>query len=262
MSQDEPFIEAILAEPDDDGLRLIYADWLEEQGSPHGELIRVQVELARPGVPDRRRLELECRQRAVVEAECKRIGLPKGIKLCRGLAAGDTLALGRAGLDDARAKVLADSFLLAGLASLILAENHIGSEGLAALAGSRYLGTLLSLDLGANHLGNAGAAVLAGSARWPRLERLNLSKNRITDAGVLTLAASPHLSSLATLNLRYNPIGNAGGRALAGSPHLGRLTKLHLRRTGLGKAAKMVLRARFGGGVFFGGRRTRFDENM
>src|SRR5262245_46917946 len=43
---DEAFLQAILANPDDDHLRLIYADWLEERGDPRGEFIRVQIELA------------------------------------------------------------------------------------------------------------------------------------------------------------------------------------------------------------------------
>jgi uncharacterized protein (TIGR02996 family) len=41
------FLAAILANPDDDSLRLIFADWLEERGDPRGEFIRVQIELAR-----------------------------------------------------------------------------------------------------------------------------------------------------------------------------------------------------------------------
>lgn len=50
-----PFIAAILADPDNDQPRLVYADWLEEQGDPdgRGEFIRVQVELAKMRVePD------------------------------------------------------------------------------------------------------------------------------------------------------------------------------------------------------------------
>jgi uncharacterized protein (TIGR02996 family) len=41
------FLATILEKPDDDGPRLVYADWLEERGDPHAELIRVQCELAR-----------------------------------------------------------------------------------------------------------------------------------------------------------------------------------------------------------------------
>jgi uncharacterized protein (TIGR02996 family) len=48
MEQNYPegFIKAIRASPDDDCIRLIYADWLEERGDPPGEFIRVQVALA------------------------------------------------------------------------------------------------------------------------------------------------------------------------------------------------------------------------
>ncbi len=39
------FLDAIADEPDEDGPRLVYADWLMEQGDPRGELIRIQCEL-------------------------------------------------------------------------------------------------------------------------------------------------------------------------------------------------------------------------
>ena len=39
------FIQAIQAEPDDDTPRWVYADWLEDQGDPLGEFIRVQCTL-------------------------------------------------------------------------------------------------------------------------------------------------------------------------------------------------------------------------
>lgn len=40
------FIEAIREDPEDDFPRLVFADWLDEQGDPLGEFIRVQCELA------------------------------------------------------------------------------------------------------------------------------------------------------------------------------------------------------------------------
>ena len=41
------FLRKIAAEPDDDSLRLILADWLEERGEQErAEFIRLQVELA------------------------------------------------------------------------------------------------------------------------------------------------------------------------------------------------------------------------
>ncbi|HEY1067960.1 MAG TPA: TIGR02996 domain-containing protein [Pirellulales bacterium] len=45
---DEPFLQAIAEAPDDDAPRLIYADWLDEQGdASRAEFIRVQCELER-----------------------------------------------------------------------------------------------------------------------------------------------------------------------------------------------------------------------
>lgn len=69
MSPDNPFLKALLADPDDDTLRLAMADWLDENDQPaRAEFIRVQVELAR-GVPDRaRRTPLEVRQRDLLLA--------------------------------------------------------------------------------------------------------------------------------------------------------------------------------------------------
>jgi uncharacterized protein (TIGR02996 family) len=47
VSDAAAFIAAIIAEPDDDVPRLVFADWLDEHGQPErSEFIRVQVELA------------------------------------------------------------------------------------------------------------------------------------------------------------------------------------------------------------------------
>src|SRR5262245_56767217 len=67
--------QAILDEPEDDGPRLVYADWLEEYGSeedrPRADLVRVQVELARLPEGDGRRKALERRQEAVFRGRKK-----------------------------------------------------------------------------------------------------------------------------------------------------------------------------------------------
>lgn len=44
-SAEQSFLQAVLDDPDNDLPRLAYADWLDEQGDPRGELIRVQCEL-------------------------------------------------------------------------------------------------------------------------------------------------------------------------------------------------------------------------
>jgi uncharacterized protein (TIGR02996 family) len=54
MDMHDAFLRDILAHPDDEGRRLIYADWLQEQGEPQSvaraELLRLEVALAR--LPD------------------------------------------------------------------------------------------------------------------------------------------------------------------------------------------------------------------
>src|SRR5262245_20631701 len=42
MDTEQSFMKAILEAPEDDGIRLVFADWLEERGDPRAEFIRVQ----------------------------------------------------------------------------------------------------------------------------------------------------------------------------------------------------------------------------
>src|SRR5436309_1747714 len=63
-----PFVRAIAEAPDDDLIRLVYADWLDDQGNPYGEFIRVQVELEKLGETDPKRPALEERQRELEHA--------------------------------------------------------------------------------------------------------------------------------------------------------------------------------------------------
>jgi len=63
MTHDEAFLQAIIEDPDDDSLWLVYADWLEESGDPRGELVRLQYTLSRLPVGDESRPALESRAR-------------------------------------------------------------------------------------------------------------------------------------------------------------------------------------------------------
>jgi uncharacterized protein (TIGR02996 family) len=62
MSDEEGFIRALQATPEDDAIRLIYADWLEDHDQgPRAELIRVQCTLAALPEEDSSRAALEKR---------------------------------------------------------------------------------------------------------------------------------------------------------------------------------------------------------
>ncbi|MCI0702716.1 MAG: TIGR02996 domain-containing protein [Planctomycetia bacterium] len=60
MNDEEAFLRAICDQPDEDTPRLVFADWLDEQGgsvnAAWAELIRVQVALARGAGAERERL--------------------------------------------------------------------------------------------------------------------------------------------------------------------------------------------------------------
>jgi uncharacterized protein (TIGR02996 family) len=43
--EEDRFVQAILADPDDASIRLVYADWLEERGDPRGEFLRLEAAL-------------------------------------------------------------------------------------------------------------------------------------------------------------------------------------------------------------------------
>jgi uncharacterized protein (TIGR02996 family) len=74
MTDHDPFLHAIVSQPDADAPRLIYADWLEEQGhAERAEFIRVQCELAAMKAKDvaawdlARLQELEDREEELLE---------------------------------------------------------------------------------------------------------------------------------------------------------------------------------------------------
>ena len=61
MMDEDAFLKAIRKNPDDDTPRLTFADWLEKQGDPWGEFIRIQCALARMSEDDDRRTEQQIR---------------------------------------------------------------------------------------------------------------------------------------------------------------------------------------------------------
>ncbi len=67
--EEEAFLRAISAAPDDSAVRLIYADWLEDQGDPRAEFVRLQVRLREMPVEDPGRPQLQSREQQL-RASC------------------------------------------------------------------------------------------------------------------------------------------------------------------------------------------------
>src|SRR5437763_13277856 len=63
MSAEQAFLQEIVEDPDDDAVRLIYADWLEDHGNAaRAEFIRTQIELAGMKEDDPRREDFAARE--------------------------------------------------------------------------------------------------------------------------------------------------------------------------------------------------------
>src|SRR5262249_53570379 len=56
MTEEQAFLMAIMERPNDDATKLVYADWLEEQGDPRGEFLQwmVKVRQERGITPEQR----------------------------------------------------------------------------------------------------------------------------------------------------------------------------------------------------------------
>jgi uncharacterized protein (TIGR02996 family) len=161
-------LQAIRETPEEDGPRLVYADWLEEHGDEHdrarAEFIRVQCELAR-GAPRDRQRELLVRERALQQghqaAWLKPLWTPAGESRAafhRGLA---TLEM------DARKfrarnfqEQAPERFRRAGVVGLTLWCPDGPLEGLAT---SAVLGQLVSLEVDQDPFEQGLAASLAAN---------------------------------------------------------------------------------------------------
>src|SRR5580698_5344987 len=73
MNEEAAFVQAMLANPHDLTLRLVFADWLEERGDPRGELLRLLHTLTQSvDVPGR--VQMEERLRSLLESGVKPVG--------------------------------------------------------------------------------------------------------------------------------------------------------------------------------------------
>jgi uncharacterized protein (TIGR02996 family) len=68
MSDEQRFLAALADRPEDRTVRLVYADWLEEQGEPRAELVRIEEEMRRVAVHSDRFWELKPRRNELRKA--------------------------------------------------------------------------------------------------------------------------------------------------------------------------------------------------
>jgi|SRR5579884_549951 len=255
MTHADAFLRDILAHPDDDAPRLIFADWLEEQGDANSiaraEFIRIQCALAAEHVSERRRAQLGRRADEILD-EWDQEWIEPVRRLVRGWV------FHRGFIDDV--SMWAHTFVAhagrlfrrAPIQHLILEQNddHPIGRYMAALADIEQLSRLHSLNLSGLGLESRDLRALVVSKHLSALTSLDLSNNRIGVGGIRALASSSLLGKLERLNLRYTDIGATGLRilvraleALANSPdglHLQRL-ELHFPSIRAYAAGKRVI---------------------
>jgi uncharacterized protein (TIGR02996 family) len=258
----EPFLHEIAERPWDDAVRLIFADWLEDQGAAdRAELMRLQIRLA--ALPTGARPAREAQRAAQLESIAGWPGAPGGVCMERGLYTHAILnrpvyqewakqrrqdvnrpdsLLRMVGeiqsLIDLQAltvavtlgpgwlEKLASSAQLATVTTLRFAWGAIGAAGARALASATGLTHLRDLDLWGAGIETNGARALAGCRLAGRLHQLNLGANRLGDAGAAAIAHAP--AELAVLDLMQNEITSRGAKELAQGVGLEKLTNLNL----------------------------------
>lgn len=266
LMDEQPFLDAIFARYDDDGPRLMYADYLDAHGEPErAELVRLQLALARMTEDHPRRAELNDRkaeliatysarwtahlQGLVTEVEFRR-GVPDSVVvdaevfLARGAELRRRMRLRRLSLrnDTGVLPKLVESPLLAGIPELDLCGNDLGPGGVAVLTRSRHLGQLQVLDLGFTGLDDQAVCLLAQCSQFPALRALALNNNeRITAEGLAALADSPYYARLTTLDVSSNDIGSAGVQALVESQTLKGLSWFQVSGNPIGDAGMATL---------------------
>jgi uncharacterized protein (TIGR02996 family) len=232
---EEAFVFDICANPDDDGLRLIYADWLQENGQPQrAEFIRVQIELARLADDDLRREALADRQDELLIAH--------GDEWWPVRESGGWRPTFHRGLVDEVFVTTADeceAVLRAAPVRRLQLRNADGND-LARLVRIPEFTHLQELTIFPPHGAQLKAKAFARSTRLGGLTALSLHDVDRAPEVVEALGFSHHVRSLRRLELG-SYLWERGMRALAGSPLLAQLRELDLSGTQIGLAGLRAL---------------------
>lgn len=260
MNHEEAFLQAIRETPDDDAPRLIYADWLEEQGgssrAARANFIRIQCRLAElpEDDPVRDRLEDESAD-LLAEHEHEWTeplhGIAEDWRFSRGFVEhirirGENLLTHAESLFDFAplsslhllispndVPPLAACSQLRWVSKLDFSRCHLNDRTLQHLLSSPYLERLTSLNLSGNGINTPGLRALVESSLFARLRLLDMSRNiGIGGNAARLLAQANPLNHLETLNLAGTNLPLNGLYELLQSPNLSRLSNLNVSRVG------------------------------
>ncbi|HEX3147199.1 MAG TPA: TIGR02996 domain-containing protein [Gemmataceae bacterium] len=256
-ANDRAFVATIIESPDDDAPRLIYADWLDEQGeADRAEFIRLQVREARMTADDPELPGVHARAEYLGRIHhvewASRLPQFNGVHwevFKRGFFAaarfdhpdqffGHIAEVGAAApiqelrlhqFNHPQAPALANTQQLRSIRVLDLNDgNKIANVGTEALMESRYLGRLNVLKLGRNSLGSAGVRAIAMASYARNIKFLRVERNDLFDEGLHYVAESHALVHLSQLDMERTRTGDDGVMTLARTKLLKGLSVLNL----------------------------------
>jgi uncharacterized protein (TIGR02996 family) len=228
LTEQDAFVGAIIEAPDDDGARLIFADWLEDNGQDQrAEFIRLQMQAA--PADEAERAQRERRERSLLRRYARRWFRPPAGWKCgdqfvvrRGFP--ESVRVGAQELLDRGAELFA-RWPITQVRGLNLKDAPDLARKVAALP---FLDRVLRLNLDSLHMGREVTGILLGAPAWGNLVELMLRSNDLGDAGTSDLAKMAHLAGVQELDLSHNRISDAGVRTLARSRHRQATTFLSL----------------------------------
>jgi uncharacterized protein (TIGR02996 family) len=268
MTDDErSWVQAILAAPDDDTPRLVYADWLDEHGQPErAAFIRTHIELSRMrlGSTDYairgRHLERHARELLGRHRQAWIAGL--------GVAANrHTYFWFRRGLPtqvwcSIRYFVEHASALMAATPVDRIAFRRVTLRNVTEPASCPDFTRLSGVEFLMDETSSAIVRWFFEAAPLDHLREVVLSTRVVNSlwsgwhtrnaelAGII--ARCPSLKNLRRLRLRHAGVGDAGAVALAESAFLDGLEFLDLQDNAFGASAEAALRSRFGNRLCLG----------
>jgi len=249
--EEQAFLDAILAQPDDDTPRLVFADWLDENGTgdagARAALIRAQCQMERLAPRTREYIAQELQAEAVLKKHAARWTQPLA-----DAEIGNSWRFRRGFLDEltlsARDFVRVAKKLFQLAPTIRTIRFPAASNELTELAGSAYLARLNRVNL-QRMCGCGGCPIdvelrnLFASPHAANITELNLAEDRMDAAGVEALVNSAHITQLTSLDLSDNPIGVEGVAAIRKSKNLAGLVSLNLCSAGLRTTGTRALAA-------------------
>jgi uncharacterized protein (TIGR02996 family) len=231
-------LQGILDAPEDDAPRLVFADWLDDNGEPdRAEFIRAQIQSVPPAgddpiceglrmraaqllarhfaewvreVPGWARHEAKFVRGFVRDVVCTAASFARrGARLFENAPVQGIRLTKYAGLIAQVTSAPHTRLVTAVTLTAERYENRLSQEDVAALSESAWAATLESLDLSLNWLGREEMEVLTRSD-FPRLDTLILNQNYLRQEGLRVLLDWPSLRHIRRLGLFHNVFCTTG----------------------------------------------------